>query len=179
MKILKTYKIATWLVIVAASVAIVFVYLNHSNKGPSARVMAGAPAPEFEATALTGDRLNLADYRGKVVLLNFWASWCKPCMQEMPLLNEIHLLSGAEIETLFINVGESKGTVSEYMKERQFSFPVVIDVTGKISALYRVTALPSTFIINKDGGYYLGHFKTGLPEKARDSEARTGSCCLM
>jgi peroxiredoxin len=148
---MKTRKFVTWLVAVAALAAIVWVYFQYSNKAPSERITAGAPAPTFEATSLTGVKVNLADYKGKVVLLNFWATWCKPCMQEMPLLNEILTSSNMQIETLFINVGESKGTVSEYMEEQQFSFPVVIDVTGKISTLYGVTALPSTYIINTKG----------------------------
>ncbi|WP_342562271.1 redoxin domain-containing protein [Paenibacillus sp. FSL R7-0345] len=148
---MRVRKSTTWLVVVAAMAAIVWVYLQHSNKAPAERIATGAPAPAFEATSLTGGKVNLADYKGKVVLLNFWATWCKPCMQEMPLLNEIHKSSDMQIETLFVNVGESKGTVSEYMEEQQFSFPVVIDATGKISALYGVTALPSTYIINTKG----------------------------
>lgn len=148
---MKTRKSIAWLVIIAAVAAIVWVYLQHSSKAPAHKIAAGTPGPAFEATSLTGNKVSLADYKGKVVLLNFWATWCKPCMQEMPLLNKMHKSSDIQIETLFINVGESKGTVSEYMKEQQFSFPVVIDATGKISALYGVTALPSTFILNTKG----------------------------
>ncbi|MFD1906794.1 TlpA family protein disulfide reductase [Paenibacillus rhizoplanae] len=98
-----------------------------------------------------GRRCASANTRGRVVLLNFWATWCKPCMREMPLLNELSQSAELPVETLFVNAGESKGTVSEYMAEQQFTFPVIIDVTGRISASYSVNALPSTYIINKAG----------------------------
>lgn len=95
--------------------------------------------------------MRLSEYKGRVVLLNFWATWCKPCMREMPLLNELSQSAELPVETLLVNAGESKGTVLEYMAEQQFSFPVIIDVTGRISASYSVNALPSTYIINKAG----------------------------
>lgn len=142
--------VAALLVAVIAA-AVVWVFIHHSSQERIEGIKEGVTAPDFEVTALSGEKVSLTEHRGKVLLLNFWASWCKPCMQEMPLLNEIHQSSGSQIETLFINVGESKGTVAEYMKEHQFSFPVAIDVTGKISTAYGVTALPSTFIINEEG----------------------------
>jgi peroxiredoxin len=148
---MKINRIIALLIVVGAIWAVVWAFIDNQNKVPSERIQVGAAAPDFEGTTLTGEKINLKDYKGKRVLLNFWASWCKPCMQEMPLLNDIHMSLGDQVETLFINVGESKGTVSEYLKEHQFSFPVTIDVTGKISKAFGITALPSTFIINEDG----------------------------
>ncbi|MEK4039399.1 redoxin domain-containing protein [Paenibacillus sp. FSL F4-0122] len=144
-------RIVALLLVAVIAAAIVWVFINHSSQARVEGIEEGAYAPDFKVMTLSGEEVSLTEHRGKVVLLNFWASWCKPCMQEMPLLNEIHQSSNSQIETLFINVGESKGTVSEYMKELQFSFPVAIDVTGKISTAFGVTALPSTFIINEEG----------------------------
>ncbi|WP_405116616.1 redoxin domain-containing protein [Paenibacillus sp. FSL K6-1217] len=139
------------LLVAVIAAAIVWVFIDHSNQERVEGIAEGAAAPDFEVTALSGEKVKLADYRGKRVLLNFWASWCKPCVREMPLLNELHQSPDSRIETLFINVGESRGTVSEYLNEHRFSFPVAIDVTGTISAAYGVHALPATFIINEEG----------------------------
>ncbi|NQX47877.1 redoxin domain-containing protein [Paenibacillus tritici] len=148
---MKLRRIVALLVIAIATIAVIWVYMDHSSRTPSGRLAVGAPAPDFEAVTWKGEKVRLSDYKGRVVLLNFWATWCKPCMQEMPLLNEIHESSETQIATLFINAGESKGTVSKYMEQQDFSFPVIIDVTGKISASYGVAALPSTYIINTEG----------------------------
>ncbi|WP_342478061.1 redoxin domain-containing protein [Paenibacillus sp. FSL H7-0350] len=148
---MKLRRIVTLLIIAAASTAGIWVYLHQSKQPPSGRITAGASAPVFEAVTLQGEKVSLSEYKGRVVLLNFWATWCKPCMREMPLLNVLSESAELPVETLFVNAGESKGTVSEYMAEHQFSFPVIIDVTGRISASYRVNALPSTYIINKTG----------------------------
>ncbi|ETT69482.1 thiol-disulfide oxidoreductase [Paenibacillus sp. FSL R7-277] len=148
---MKLRRIVTLLIIAAAFAAGTGVYLQQSSQPPAGRMTAGASAPAFEAVTLQGEKVRLSEYKGRVVLLNFWATWCKPCMREMPLLNELSQSAELPVETLFVNAGESKGTVSEYMAEQQFSFPVIIDVTGRISASYSVNALPSTYIINKAG----------------------------
>ncbi|MEK3835853.1 MULTISPECIES: TlpA family protein disulfide reductase [unclassified Paenibacillus] len=148
---MKLRRIVTLLIIAAACAAGIGVYLQQSSQPPAGRMTAGALAPAFEAVTLQGEKVRLSEYKGRVVLLNFWATWCKPCMREMPLLNELSQSAELSVETLFVNAGESKGTVSEYMAEQQFSFPVIIDVTGRISASYSVNALPSTYIINKAG----------------------------
>ncbi|WP_379127267.1 redoxin domain-containing protein [Paenibacillus sp. sgz500958] len=151
---MKIRRRVAWLVVivvVVSSVIVVWESVRNPHKTLSGRIQVGATAPDFAATTVNGEKVRLSDYKGKKILLNFWASWCKPCVQEMPLLNEIHLASGSQVETLFINVGESKGTVLEYLKDHQFSFPASIDVTGKISTAFGVTALPATFIINEEG----------------------------
>ncbi|MEK3793538.1 redoxin domain-containing protein [Paenibacillus sp. FSL R7-0204] len=148
---MKLRRFVTLLIIAAASAAGIWVYLQQSSQPPAGRMTTGASAPVFKAVTLQGEKVSLSEYKGRVVLLNFWATWCKPCMREMPLLNELSQSAELPVEILFVNAGESKGTVSEYMAEQQFSFPVIIDVTGRISASYSVNALPSTYIINKAG----------------------------
>lgn len=145
---------AALLIAAAALAAVLWVIWHNSREGdrPAGTAAASSPAPAFEAVTLDGVKVRLADYRGQTVLINFWASWCKPCVREMPLLNELHASSGEGTEVLFVNVGEAKGTVSEFLEEQKFSFPVMIDVTGRISAAYGISALPATFVIDKEGG---------------------------
>ncbi|PYY29656.1 TlpA family protein disulfide reductase [Paenibacillus illinoisensis] len=113
----------------------------------------GSPAPEFNATDLIGNPVSLNQYRGKVVLLNFWASWCGPCVREMPLLNDISQTYAKDVQAIFINVGESKGTIREFMDQHQFDFNVVVDATGKLSGTFKVTGLPATMIIDREGNF--------------------------
>ncbi len=149
-------RIVTILIVVVAlfGVAWTIVQFNQSSQhlGPS-KIEVGATAPDFAATNTEGQQVRLSEYRGKVVLINFWASWCKPCVREMPLIHSIFQSQDNDIETLFINVGEAKGTVNEFMKEQQLTFPVIIDVTGKVSSMYGITGLPATFIMDKTGTF--------------------------
>lgn len=116
-------------------------------------IEAGAVAPEFTAVNSAGEQVKLSDYRGKAVMINFWASWCTPCVREMPLVHQIAQDYQNDVETLFVNVGESKGTIREFMDKQAFNFPVIIDVTGNISGMYRITGLPATMVIDRDGEF--------------------------
>ncbi|MDN8587460.1 redoxin domain-containing protein [Paenibacillus sp. 11B] len=126
----------------------------------------GAVAPEFTAVNSAGEQVKLSDYRGKVVMINFWASWCTPCVREMPMINQIAQTYQEDVQTLFVNVGEAKGTIREFMNKQQFDFPVIIDVTGKVSGLYRITGLPATMIIDQEGMFshiLLGELTKDIP----------------
>jgi peroxiredoxin len=96
--------------------------------------------------------ISLTSLRGKVVVVNFWATWCLECRQEMPALESLH----RELETqglaiVGINVREKTETVQRYAKELSLSFPLVLDSDGKMNALYGVVGLPTTFLIGRDG----------------------------
>lgn len=126
----------------------------------------GAIAPEFTAVNSAGEQVKLSDYRGKVVMINFWASWCTPCVREMPMINQISQTYQNDVQTLFVNVGEAKGTIREFMNKQQFDFPVIIDVTGKVSGQYRITGLPATMIIDQEGMFshiLLGELTKDIP----------------
>lgn len=148
------------LIALTATIAVIIsaAYSNEEQLVPQ-RLSIGTSAPEFEATNTDGEKVSLADYQGKVVLINFWASWCGPCVNEMPLNNDVFQEHADEIVTLFVNVGESKGTVNEFLSAHQFQFPVIIDATGKLSELYSITGLPVTYILNKEGA--IGQVITG------------------
>ncbi|WP_440119413.1 TlpA family protein disulfide reductase [Paenibacillus sp. QZ-Y1] len=129
------------------------IYQGISSSEPQKRngIEAGTEAPDFTAVNSAGEQITLSDYRGKVVMINFWASWCTPCVREMPLVHQMAEAHQNDVETLFVNVGEAKGTIREFMNIQQFDFPVIIDVTGKISGMYRITGLPATMVIDKEG----------------------------
>ncbi|MGW7161347.1 TlpA family protein disulfide reductase [Paenibacillus taichungensis] len=152
----------------AVLVAVWAIYQETSSSEPrrTGAIEAGATAPEFTAVNSAGEQVKLSDYRGKVVMINFWASWCTPCVREMPMINQIAQTYQNDVETLFVNVGEAKGTIREFMEKQQFDFPVIIDVTGKVSRLYRITGLPATMIIDQEGIFshiLLGELTKDIP----------------
>ncbi|SDK57669.1 Peroxiredoxin [Paenibacillus sp. OK060] len=144
------------------------IYQGTSSSEPkiTGAIEAGATAPEFTAVNSDGEQVKLSDYRGKVVMINFWASWCTPCVREMPKIKQIAQTYQNDVEALFVNVGEAKGTIREFMEKQQFDFPVIIDVTGKVSGLYRITGLPATMIIDQEGIFshiLLGELTKDIP----------------
>lgn len=143
-------KLITLLLLVAVFFFVVWTVYNNKPLEKT-RIDLGNAAPDFQAVNTLGQQAALSDYKGKVVVLNFWASWCEPCVKEMPLIRDVFESNKNDMVTLFVNVGETKGTVQEYLTAHQFDFPVIIDVTGKLSALYGVVGLPATFIIDPEG----------------------------
>jgi peroxiredoxin len=110
------------------------------------------PAPRFTARTLDGGTVALADYRGKLVVLNFWASWCGPCRSEMPAIEAASSrYKDAGVVFLGVNVQESTATVAAFVDEFRLSFPILLDPNGTVSAIYRVRSLPTTFFIDRDG----------------------------
>ncbi|SDW74118.1 redoxin domain-containing protein [Paenibacillus sp. PDC88] len=148
-------KVVTMIIMLVIVIAVVWAVLD-AAEDKKARSLAGgfevgSTAPEFEVTNMQGEQVQLQDYLGKKVIMNFWASWCEPCVREMPLIYDIYQSGGQDTEVLFVNVGESKGTIAEFLEDHKFDFPVIIDATGKVSNLYRVSGLPTTVTIDKQG----------------------------
>src|SRR5262245_1291699 len=113
----------------------------------SALALAGSvenkPAPDFTLTARDGQPLSLAKYKGQVVMLNFWASWCVPCKQEMPLLDSIQKKYGKLGFTLIgVNVEPDSKAANAVLEKIPVSFPVVYDTESKVSKLYDVSGMP-------------------------------------
>jgi len=112
----------------------------------------GAPAPEFTLTALNGETYSLSELQGKTVIVNFWATWCAPCREEMPDLQEIHDEYADEgLVILAVNANEPPATVQGFVDEYDITFPVLLDPGRAVSALYEVQAYPSTFFVDGDG----------------------------
>ena len=113
--------------------------------------MVGAPAPEFELQTLTGSRLRLSDMKGKVVLLNFWATWCAPCQQEMPLLQSRASRYPTDLVLLGIDFNENPSVVQDFVTNLNITFPILLDPGSKVQDLYRVRGYPTTLILDGQG----------------------------
>jgi thiol-disulfide isomerase/thioredoxin len=126
---------------------------SSSSLDPAVRAEAGALAPEVRVKNLQGESVLLSQYRGKVVMLNFWATWCPPCRAEMPSMERLfQRMQGEEFVILAVNT-EAQGAqiVPAFLKSYPHSFPVLLDAEGKAQNAYGVYRFPETFIINKDG----------------------------
>ncbi|HHY71670.1 MAG TPA: thiol-disulfide oxidoreductase ResA [Bacillus bacterium] len=128
-------------------------YTLYSNFFTEKQVVGiGDQAPNFVLTDLNGNEVEFADYRGKGVFLNFWATWCKPCETEMPYMeNQYNTYKDQGVEVLAVNVGESELSVRNFVERKGLTFPVVIDKKLEVFEAYGVDPLPTSFLINKDG----------------------------
>jgi peroxiredoxin len=113
----------------------------------------GGPAPSFRLPALTGPEVDLAALRGKVVVLNFWATWCPPCVAEMPSLERLHReTSGDGVVVLTVSVDQDAAALAEFVQKSSLTLPVLRDPDERVPVgLYRVTGYPETFIIDPEG----------------------------
>ena len=120
----------------------------------------GTPlAPPLELIDLEGNRVRLADYRGRVVLLNFWATWCPPCVEEIPSLNRLQLeMAGEPFVVLGVDVGETAETVNRFLGTIPADYPVLLDPEGEAVAPWKVRAFPTTFLIDREGHIRYAYF---------------------
>ncbi len=111
------------------------------------------PAPAIELEDLDGENVSLGDFRGNVVVVNFWATWCPPCRREMPSLERLYRLTGEAVEILAVNVGEDFETVFGFLGgvEPTPSFPVLLDLDGETVERWGVLGLPTTFVVDQQG----------------------------
>jgi len=125
-----------------------FLNLSHRN-----RVKVGIQAPEFTFPGLDGKVVRLTDYRGKVVFLNIWATWCPPCREEMPSIRTLYQeLKDEDFEILAVSIDAlGAKAVDPFMKKYKLSFPALLDTGASIQNLYGTTGVPETFIIDKKG----------------------------
>ncbi len=117
-------------------------------------------APNFTLKSTDNKNVRLSDFRGRLVLLNFWATWCGPCREEMPILDAIHKKYEKQgFLVLAVNIdkpskglaGKKSKVVEKYLRDRPVSFPILLDPTNEVYKLYGVKSMPSTVIIDKDG----------------------------
>jgi thiol-disulfide isomerase/thioredoxin len=111
-----------------------------------------ALAEDFSLPLLNGGARSLDELKGKVVFLNFWATWCPPCRAEMPSMETLYRRLGEKgLEFLAVDIQEKQKPVEAFIKERGLTFPVALDESGWISGIYGIRSIPSTFIIDRDG----------------------------
>lgn len=130
----------------------------------------GFLAPPFTTTTYTGDPISLGGLRGRVVVVNFWATWCGPCRVEMPHLQAIYLERAVDgLEILSVNRGESPERIEAFREEFGLGFPLLLDQDEAITAqLYQVTSMPTTYVLDRDGVIVARHFGPLTAEQLRD-----------
>jgi len=125
-------------------------------------------APDFTLKSRAGENIKLSELRGQVVLSNFWASWCGPCRQEMPLLDQMYQKSSPLGFTLLgVNVEQVSTDAERLLKDTPVTFPILFDAQNEVSKLYDVTAMPSTVLVDRDGKVRFVHkgYQPGYEEE--------------
>jgi len=131
----------------------------------------GQPAPDFALKSSTGANMRLSEYRGDVVMINFWATWCGPCRQEMPLLDELYTrYQRVGFNLLGVNIDDDSRRAMKMIEELGVSFPVLFDARKEVSELYEVEAMPVTVLVDREGRVRHVHhgYKPGYEEKYLD-----------
>ncbi|HBE93375.1 MAG TPA: hypothetical protein DDW55_12980 [Gammaproteobacteria bacterium] len=112
----------------------------------------GPVLPDITLPDMHGTIHKLSDYRGKVVLLNFWATWCPPCIKEMPSMQRLEKqLQGQDFTILAVNMGEDENTINAFLKRYPVDFTILLDKDGEILTSWKIVAFPTTFLIDREG----------------------------
>ena len=149
----------SWMRAAALTATLVMTSTVSTSTGASSSM-----APSFTLPSRGGVTVSLASLKGKVVMLNFWATWCGPCRQEMPLLEQMHKRYSALGFTLVgVNVDANSKDAEDWLSKTPVSFPVLFDRESKVSKMYDVSAMPSTVFIDRQGNVRYLHrgYKAG------------------
>lgn len=139
------YAVGLALVVLAAA----FVWMGEPVEPPLGR---GDPAPDFDLPSLEGPRVALRDLRGEVALVNFWATWCKPCEDEMPAMQRLYeTLSPEGFELVAISVDESRDDVEAFRERLGVGFPILLDPDQTVSRRYQTTGFPESLLVDRQG----------------------------
>ena len=144
------------IVVIALVGASVYLVSSSSSRPPSEwvkSVAVGDLAPDFQLKDTKGNKVSLSDLRGKVVVVNFWATWCPPCIEEMPSMERLNeVIAGDDFVMLAINTEENgPSIVPAFLEKTPYTFPILYDNKGVVQKRYGVFKFPESFIINKDG----------------------------
>jgi cytochrome c biogenesis protein CcmG, thiol:disulfide interchange protein DsbE len=149
---------------------------QHHLTGQSSAPVPGSPAISFELKSLEGKPVTLTNFRGKSLVMNFFASWCDPCRDEMPLINELAAKSDKDsYSVLGIAVEDTRAAVTEFAKETKLVFPIALDLNSTVKRAYRIFGPPATFFIDGQGiirDVVLGPLTA---ERAREAMKRIGT----
>jgi len=135
----------------------------------------GGPTPALELQDMTGQMHRLADYKGKVVLVNFWATWCEPCRAEMPSIDGLRsAMEGKPFQVLAVNLAEPVSRIEKFIGMMPLNFPLLRDRDGAVAKAWKARLLPASFLIGRDGRIkYVAYGEldwTSAPVRARVEE---------
>jgi len=129
----------------------------------------GAAAPAIALETLQGDRISLADYDGRVVLVHFWATWCGPCRYEIPELSRVrNELTDLGFEILAVNVGEEVESVTPFVESMEMAFPVLLDRDMRVAQSYAIRGIPASFLVDQEGIVRMVHVGVLTEELLRE-----------
>ena len=138
--------------------------LSLAHAASNAPLQQGAPAPTFQLDSMAGTPVTLNQFKGKVVLINFWASWCGPCRKEMPILEQLQKQYQSRGFTMVgVNVEPNSTDAVNWLKATPVSFPILFDRDSTVSKLYQVQGMPNTVIVDRKGNVRFIHrgYKAG------------------
>jgi thiol-disulfide isomerase/thioredoxin len=138
----------------------------------------GKPAPDFRLRSVDGQQVVLSSYKGKLVLLDFWATWCIPCRAELPIFEKLHHeLTGKDAAIVTVDVGEKAETVGKYVRHEQYTFPVLLDEEHEVEWQYRLSLFPSLVVIDKQGRVtdFIAGAQSEVDLRAALERARSGN----
>jgi thiol-disulfide isomerase/thioredoxin len=131
---------------------------------PAVAVSPSGPAPAFQLPSMAGKDINLAQYKGQVVMINFWASWCGPCRTEMPILEKLSAkYKPMGFAMIGVNVEPDSKVAADWLKVTPVTFPILFDTKSEVSKLYAIANMPSTVIVDRKGNLRWKHvgYKAG------------------
>ena len=147
-------KKATLIGIIAVLAAIGFLFFSGQNSGQRMKIIReGDRAPEFGLLSLDGKAVSLSSYRGKVGMVHFWATWCPPCVEELPTLERLYrAYFGKDLEILAVSVDEGgAGAVGQFMRKNRFALPVLLNPDQSVARAYGTFKFPETYLVDRDG----------------------------
>jgi len=147
-------KLKSVILIAVFIVAIVIVFFSvKREETPMTKAVVGLNAPEFSLSDPSGKTYTLSELKGSVVFINFWATWCPPCIEEMPSIQNLYngFKDKKEFRMVTILFKDDYGKAMAYLKQNNYAIPVLIDGNGKAAKAYGVTGVPETYIVDKQG----------------------------
>jgi len=151
-----TYRVGILLVLIVAGLLVLYRFGDSpGNVPPVTQQIAevGKPLPGLDFPDLSGDRVKLSDHQGKVVLVHIWATWCPPCVAEMPSMEGLYQkLPRDRFEILAVSIdARGEDAVAPFVERNRLTFPVLLDPDGSIGVPYGITGVPESFIVDRDG----------------------------
>jgi cytochrome c biogenesis protein CcmG, thiol:disulfide interchange protein DsbE len=145
-------RVITMVILLIASIGILFAVVNF-NKKEVVVLESGKAAPDFTLQTVDGQNVKLSDLKGKVVVVNFWATWCEPCRQEMPAIEKAYEhYKDQGLVVLGVNLKENNVSVKGFAENYHLTFPIVMDKDGSVAVdTYKVKPIPTSFFIDRQG----------------------------